>query len=408
MNNCVCQSCDIFPETSFPKGTNRDLPEVSDVVELHRSLPSALSLLGINDEQCAVFTDGCKRTYFHDEALRDKAISFAGNCGTLPFVFSAEENRPASAGHGVAIYEIKPGKLKYAVISYSRGLHYSASYIVVSRKDAKAVFEHFAKQNEEYNKKQLIDHPPLLPSGFLEEILKNSIDFLTNYQKFVAYGTRPARGLVLRGDPGNGKTMTCKWIQVLAKKHDLTVHTYTTADIEAYYKDDMLPSLMTAANIIFFDDIDISFLSRRKGNDSNSKMACALLSAMDGIGDNKKGVARIFTTNEKVTDIDPAFLRPGRIDKVLTFMPPDAKLRRQVVDSYWHKDIVQAINIDNLVSASEGFSFADLEEVKMLLVQGFVFDGAWNLNKALEDFKHRKDMKADMELAAKQEEEKKS
>ena len=406
MSNCDSQSCDIFSQTVFPPMTAKGLPEVSDVAELYRSLPSAFSLLDIHDNQCSIFTDGCKRNYFHDEALRDKAVSFGGNCGTLHFVFSAEENKPASTGHGITIYEIKSSKLRYAVISYSRGLHYSASYIVVSRKNAKAVFEHFAKQNEEYNKKQLINHPPLLPSGFLEEILKNSIDFLTNYQKFVAYGTRPARGIVLRGDPGNEKTMTCKWIQVLAKKHELTVHTYTTADIEAYYKDDMLPSLMTAANIIFFDDIDISFLSRRKGNNSNSKMACALLSAMDGIGDNKKGVARIFTTNEKVTDIDPAFLRPGRIDKVLTFMPPDANLRRQVVDSYWHKDIVEAINIDNLVSASEGFSFAELEEIKMLLVQGFIFDGAWNLNKALEDFKYRKDMKADMELAAKQEEEK--
>lgn len=389
--------------TLFPVEAHKNIPDSSEIVELYNSIPAALSLLGIKIQECSIFQDK-SRLYFQDQALRDSPKKFIGTCGAMPFIFVEDDSRKISTGHGITLFETTPNGPDYVVVSYLKD-HYYISYIIVGTKNAKALFEHFDKKNEEYNKKQLIDRPPLLPAGFLEEILKNSIEFLTNYEKFSVYGTRPARGLVLRGDPGNGKTMTCKWIQVLAKKHNLSVETYTTADIEAYYKDDMLPHLMTGANIIFFDDIDISFLSRRKGNDSNSKMACALLSAMDGIGDNKKGVARIFTTNEKVTDIDPAFLRPGRIDKVLTFYPPDSNIRRQVISSYWHKDIVEGINVDHLVASSEGFSFAELEEVKMLIVQGFIFDGNWDLSKALKDFKYRKDTQADIELAAKQEQE---
>jgi AAA+ superfamily predicted ATPase len=391
-------------KTQIYHGTIREVPDISDFSEIKRSLPAAFQLLSDVEENCIIFSDTGQRQYFENDSLRDVPVKVAGNCGSMPFIFYGDISSNNYAGYGTMLYQTKIKDLVYAIITVRRS-HYNVSYIVAKRSQITELLEYFKNQNEEFDKTLLIDRPPLLPAGFLEDILKNSIDFLANYESFAKYGTRPARGLVLRGDPGNGKTMTCKWIQVLAKRQNLTVDTFTTADIESYYKDDALPELMTSANIIFFDDIDISFLSRRKGINSNSKMACSLLSAMDGIGDNKKGVARIFTTNEAVSDIDPAFLRPGRIDKVLTFVPPSANLRKQVITSYWHKEIVEGIDVDALVSGSEGNSFADLEEMKTLLVQGFVFDGVWNLPKALEDFKHRKDMKADIERAVKEEEE---
>lgn len=159
-----CQSCgsalDIPLDTVFTTEFRKDLPQMSDVIELYRSIPAACGLLGIKSGECAVFSEGCRRAYFNDKALRDTPKAFAGNCGTMPFVFSIDGNRPASMGDGITLYEISPNGLKYAIVSYSKGYRYSPSYIIVSKKDAKALFEHFAKQNEEYNKKQLIDHPP--------------------------------------------------------------------------------------------------------------------------------------------------------------------------------------------------------------------------------------------------------
>lgn len=111
---------------------------------------------------------------------------------------------------------------------------------------------------------------------------------------------------------------------------------------------------------------------------------------MDGLSDNKKGVTRIFTTNEIISDIDSAFLRPGRIDKVLTFLPPSSKLREKFIKNYWDKQIIESINVECLVYLSEGCSFAELEEIKMLLVQRFIFENTWDLDLAIHDFRNRK------------------
>ena len=284
----------------------------------------------------------------------------------------------------------------YAVISTVRN-EYKHSYIVILKKDINDVLSHFELQNEKNDALLLVDRPPILDNDFMNEILKNSVEFLENHHKFAHFGTRPARGLIFRGDPGNGKTMLCKWIQVLAKRAGLTVRSYSGSDIDSYYRDGEMTYMMNSANIMFFDDIDISFLTRRKGAESDSKKACALLSAMDGISDVKKGVVRIFTTNERTTDIDPAFLRPGRIDKAFNFEPPSGALRMLVIKTYWHPDILKEIDVDALVKQTDGISFADLEEIKTLLVQGFIFNNKWDMEAAINDFRHRKDTSKEAE-----------
>jgi len=367
----------------------------------HRN-PRCEGKCSTNIDKVAIFIDGHSRKFQQNPSLKDRAVSFTGLNNAIPFLFSPPLGAPgggggwtecckaSDAGYGITKFEAGNTDTFYAVIS-SRKNEYNHSYIVILRKDINTVLNHFDAQNEKNENILLIDRPPILNSEFMKEVLKNSVEFLENHDNFAHFGTRPARGLIFRGDPGNGKTMLCKWIHVLAKKAGLSVKSYSGSDIDLFYRDGEMPYMMNSANIMFFDDIDISFLTRRKGAESDSKKACALLSAMDGISDVKKGVVRIFTTNEKTMDIDPAFLRPGRIDRAFNFESPTDDLRSLVINTYWHPDILKEINVNDLVKETNGISFADLEEIKTLLVQGFIFNKKWDLNIAINDFRCRKD-----------------
>jgi hypothetical protein len=85
-------------------------------------------------------------------------------------------------------------------------------------------------------------------------------------------------------------------------------------------------------------------------------------------------------------DLDPAFRRPGRIDIVMHFPRPDAALRHRFIKENWHPSISAAINLDRATADTEGLSFAELDEVKKLLVLGFLENGNWNWPQAWESF----------------------
>ena len=117
-------------------------------------------------------------------------------------------------------------------------------------------------------------------------------------------------------------------------------------------------------------------------------LACALLAAMDGVVLNDH-VVRIFTTNEDVGDIDPAFTRPGRIDVRIPFPKPTEGLRLRLIQA-WPQEIQDHIDVARLVEHSHDWSFADLEAIRTFLVTHKIVDGAeWDLDWALEQFDAR-------------------
>ena len=80
--------------------------------------------------------------------------------------------------------------------------------------------------------------------------------------------------------------------------------------------------------------------------------------------------------------LDPAFRRPGRIDLLLAFPRPDERLRRRFVVERWHPDLVRAIDVDAAVERSDGLSFAELDELKKLLVLHYLDSGRWDWDRA--------------------------
>jgi len=131
--------------------------------------------------------------------------------------------------------------------------------------------------------------------------------------------------------------------------------------------------------IVFFDDMDIALRDRETVHESDDQ--AVFLSALDGIEVNE-GVVFIFTTNCALDLIDRAFKRPGRIDLVLEFSPPDADLRRELTER-WHPEIRAAIDLNAAVASTDGCSFAELEELKNLLIMHFMESQRWDWDAAL-------------------------
>jgi hypothetical protein len=105
---------------------------------------------------------------------------------------------------------------------------------------------------------------------------------------------------------------------------------------------------------------------------------------MDGITVNE-GVVFVFTTNCSLDLIDRAFKRPGRLDVVLHFQAPDAGLRRRLLER-WHEDIRTHLDLDAAVASTDGYSFAEIEELKNLLVMHYLESDAWDWGWALRQF----------------------
>jgi hypothetical protein len=115
---------------------------------------------------------------------------------------------------------------------------------------------------------------------------------------------------------------------------------------------------------------------------------------MDGI-EVKVGVVYVFTTNCPVDLIDPAFKRPGRIDLVLQFDVPTADLRRRLLDR-WHPDIRAGIDLDRAAGATGGWSFAEIDEMKNLLILRYLDTGTWDWDAARDQWEaNRHDLDAD-------------
>jgi hypothetical protein len=172
------------------------------------------------------------------------------------------------------------------------------------------------------------------------------------------------RGYLLHGPPGNGKTSV---VRAMMGSRGLDAYTLRLAcertddrDLEGVFG----RAAEAAPSILLFEDLDRVFPRK---NETHSKISLqTLLNCMDGVA-TADGVIVVATANEP-TALDPAILRrPGRFDRVVHFPNPSAELRR----AYLYKLNAggSAIDLDPVVSASEGFSFAQLREAYVVAGQ---------------------------------------
>jgi transitional endoplasmic reticulum ATPase len=186
------------------------------------------------------------------------------------------------------------------------------------------------------------------------------------------YKLKPAKGLLLFGPPGCGKTMI-----VRAASHELKAHfvSLSGADLVKDGGENAIQLLRDAFNrareqapaVIFFDEIESLAPSRRS---FSSPLLTQLLQELDGVKE-LKNVMVVGATN-KPSQIDAALLRPGRFDKILYIPPPDAPAREAILRRQLG-GLLPQLDYSRLSARSQGFSGADLvslgQALKMKLVR---------------------------------------
>jgi len=207
------------------------------------------------------------------------------------------------------------------------------------------------------------------------------VDMLQNWETYARFSVRTPKGLVLEGPPGNGKTMLAR---AFASEAGVAFIPVSGAEFQDKYigvGSSKVRELFNLAIdnrpcIIFIDEIDA--LGRRRSDSGESGGGGAerdntlnqLLVEMDGFRNNT-GIFVIGATN-RADLLDPALMRPGRIDKRIYVGMPDVVARRFIVDIHikGKPNTLGREGVGELVSMTGGFSGAQIEN---LLNEAMIF-----------------------------------
>jgi ATP-dependent 26S proteasome regulatory subunit len=167
-----------------------------------------------------------------------------------------------------------------------------------------------------------------------KEEIDELISAISDPDSFNEWGTRPPKGILFWGPPGTGKTLLAK---ALASSSDAQFFHVKASDLAKKYvgeAEKILENIFNLAGqseektIIFFDEVDAIMPKREDAPKSAQGTISTLLENMDGIQSSKK-ITFVAATN-RLEHVEPAFVRPGRIDRLIEVGLPDKEEREQI------------------------------------------------------------------------------
>ncbi|XP_077219838.1 cell division cycle protein 48 homolog [Tasmannia lanceolata] len=202
----------------------------------------------------------------------------------------------------------------------------------------------------------------------LQETVQYPVEHPDKFEKF---GMSPSKGVLFYGPPGCGKTLLAKAIANECQANFISIKgpellTMWFGESEANVREIFDKARQSAPCVLFFDELDS--IATQRGSSVGDAGGAAdrvlnqLLTEMDGMG-AKKTVFIIGATN-RPDIIDPALLRPGRLDQLIYIPLPDEASRLQIFRACLRKSPVSKdVDITALARYTHGFSGADITEI---------------------------------------------
>ncbi|KKN50957.1 hypothetical protein LCGC14_0627460 [marine sediment metagenome] len=185
---------------------------------------------------------------------------------------------------------------------------------------------------------------------------------------FTRMGVKPPKGILLYGPPGCGKTLLARAVATESEANFISIKgpellSKWVGESEKAIREIFRKAKMASPCIIFFDEFDSIAPSRgRHTSDSgvSEKVLSQFLTELDGLEVSKDLVVIAATNRPDI--LDPALIRPGRIDRILLVPLPDEAGRLEILKIFTKgMPLASGIDIEDLSEMIEGFSGADIE-----------------------------------------------
>jgi len=236
--------------------------------------------------------------------------------------------------------------------------------------------------------------------GLEEQVreIKEAVELpLTNPELYEDIGITAPKGVILYGAPGTGKTLLAK---AVANQTSATFMRVVGSELIKKYSGEgpkLVRDIFRAAEemaptIIFIDEIDAignkRYNSSSSGEQEVQRTMLELLTQLDGF-DSRTDVKVIMATNS-IDSLDPALIRPGRIDRKIKFPLPDEKTKRNIFKIHTAKmNLAEDVDLEELIMAKDDLSGADIKA--MCSEAGLLALRERRMKIKMDDFRKSKD-----------------
>jgi len=202
--------------------------------------------------------------------------------------------------------------------------------------------------------------------------IKESVELpLTHPEYYEEMGIKPPKGVILYGPPGTGKTLLAK---AVANQTSATFLRVVGSELIQKYLGDG-PKLVRelfrvaeehAPSIVFIDEIDAVGTKRYESNSGGEReiqrTMLELLNQLDGF--DSRGDVKVVMATNRIETLDPALIRPGRIDRKIEFPLPDEKTKRRIFTIHTSRmTLATDVSIEDYVMSKDDLSGADIKAI---------------------------------------------